>query len=410
MAGELSTEVHDDPDGSRTVATYLRKVAESADNANKSFTRVQSESESVWKGNAGMAFRAAQTSNVEDSNKVAGITGTFARALDAFATDIDTVKARLNQARDVARSAGLITTATAILPPGPPDAAPGDGQTGSFAQKPDPQSPAAQQHRQQLVDHQNKQQAFDEVTATVTDARTLQAKAHHELEAATVDPLATLKTTKSWTMFVVGNGLSYVKATQTAANDLEEKADEFGRKAEKFQAKAWAEEDPLLQRQYGELFDGYRREAVRTQNSAEKLESPIHRIPEDVRQMIQSSPGDRIEGGATGWLRLGKGAARGVPVIGTTLTVASGVGDWLMGKPPGQAAAETGGSLLGGVVGGMAGADAGAIIGGSAGTVVPVEGNIAGAAVGGVVGGVAGGMIGSLSGVRVADKLMGVEQ
>lgn len=410
MAGELSTEVHDDPNGSRTVAAYLRKVAESADHANQSFVRVQSESESVWAGTAGKAFRTAQTSNVEDSNQVAGVAGTFARALDAFAADIDTVRARLDQARGVAGSAGLITTPTVILPPGPADPAPGGASAGgSYAQKPDPQSPAAQHHRQQLLDHQQKQQAFDEVTATVTEARALQAKAHHELEAATVDPLATLKATKSWTMFVVGNGLSYVKASETTASDLMKKADAFDKRANEYEAMASKEEDPLLRRQYEASHERFQRESTRAQNAAENVRRPIRGIPRGARHAIEANPGNFIEGGETGWLRLGKGVARGAPVVGTALTVASGAGDWLMGKPAGQAAGETGGSLAGGVAGGMAGAEAGAVIGGSLGTLVPVAGNVTGAAVGGVVGGVAGGMIGSLSGTQAADDLMGVK-
>lgn len=403
MAGELNTEVQDDAAGCRALAEYLRKVAKSADEANKVFTRVQADSEHLWTGRAGMAFRAAQEPNARDSNEVGKAAATYAVALDAFAADIDTVKARMSQARDVARQAGLITTSTVILPPGPGPSP----KTNRAPQAPDTSLPP--QTVQQLADHQQKQHTFEEVSGTVADARRIQAEAHNKLETAVEDPLATLKATKTWTMFVVGNGLSYVKASQTTVNDLVKHADALDAKAEEYQAKAWQTDDPLLQRQYAASYEGFQREAVRAQNVSEKLQRPIDFIPEGVRQKIEMNAGNSLEG-ETGWLKLGKGAARGVPLIGTGLTVVSGVADWAMGKPAGQAAGETTGSLAGGVVGGMAGAESGAAIGGAMGTVVPIAGNAAGAAIGGVVGGVAGGIIGSLSGTQAADNLMGVKQ
>jgi hypothetical protein len=404
VAGELNTEVQDDAAGCRALAEYLRKVAKSADEANQVFTRVQTDSEHLWTGRAGMAFRAAQEPNARDSNEVGKAAATYAVALDAFAADIDTVKARMSQARDVARQAGLITTSTVILPPGP---GPSPHQTNGVPQTSNAFLPP--QTVQQLAEHQQKQRTFEEVSGTVADARRIQAEAHNELETAVEDPLATLKTTKTWTMFVVGNGLSYVKASQTTANDLVKQADALDAKALEYQRKAWETDDPLLQRQYAASYEGFQREAVRAQSLSETLQRPIDAIPEGVRQRIEMNPGNSLEG-ETGWLKLGKGAARGVPLIGTGLTVASGVTDWAMGKPAGQAAGETTGSLAGGVVGGMAGAESGAAIGGAMGTVVPIAGNAAGAAIGGVVGGVAGGIIGSLSGTQAADNLMGVKQ
>ncbi len=411
MAGELNIEVHDKPDECRATANYLRSLAEAADEACGLFKRGQTESESLWVGQAGMEFRASQTPNVQDSSEVAGMAGTFAKALDAFAGDIDTVRARLQQARQVAHEAELITTRTAILPPGPGPSAVPPTASGSDSPNASPQRQATDQaHEQQVADHQRKQRAFQEVTGTVSDARKFQAEAHGRLTAATIDPLATLKATKTWGVFVVGHGLSYIKATQTTANDLMEKARRLDVKVEQYKSMAWATEDPLLKSQYGAMAEGFQREALTSQQAAETVKRPINGVPESVRQGIESNPGNGIKGGQTGWLRLGKGAARGVPVIGTGLTVASGATDVAMGKPVGQAAGETGGSLAGGVVGGVAGAESGAIIGGAIGTVVPVAGNAAGAAIGGVVGGVAGGMIGSLSGTQAADAAMGVEQ
>lgn len=301
MAGELNIEVHEKPDECRATANYLRSLADAADEACGLFKRGQTESESIWVGQAGMEFRRSQTPNVQDCSEVAGMAGAFAKALDAFADDIGTVRARLQQALQVAQEAALITTRTAILPPGPGPSAANPTAQGSDSPNTSPQQQAADRaQQQQVADHQRKQEAFQEVTGTVSDARKFQAEAHGRLTAATIDPLATLKATKTWSVFVVGHGLSYIKATQTTANDLMQKADNLDEKVKGYRTKAWATEDPLLKSQYGAMVEGFQREALTSQQAAETVGRPIKGIPESVRQGIEMNPGNGIKGGETG--------------------------------------------------------------------------------------------------------------
>lgn len=400
MAGELNTEVRDDSAACRVMAAWLQKLSAGVEQIGDVVIQQRGASESFWQGSAGNACRAELETERRDSDSLEQLIDTTRRALNAFADQLDTVRARMDQARQVARDAGLIVVPNAVLPPGPGPGAMPTHPTGPMA--PDAERRYSEQlniYSAALERHQAKQAAFAEVANTVADARGRQEGAHSALDKAMQDPLAEIKSLKTVEMFMFSTGLSAAKARQTWAYDLLKQAEGIEEHGNRMQAIADDPRNPAATRATAE------RVAQTSSMGAEYTKAQGEKIqlntPEWVRKGVEANPGNYIKDG-TGWLKLGKNAARAVPFLGTTVTIASGAGDIALGKDPGVAAAETGGNLAGGVAGSLAGAE----LGGAVGSMIfPGPGTT----VGGVIGGVAGGVIGGMSGTQAADEVMGVE-
>lgn len=398
MAGELNTDVLDDPASCRGAADWLGRAAAGVKQIGDTVYRERGESESFWQGEAGDACRARLSDEGHDSDEAERLITGVQQALLAFAREIDAVKAAMDTARQDASAAGLIVTPTAILPAGP---APTPVPDGPVAPDHQAQYDAAKQSYQSAKSaFTAKQQAFNRVQAAVNRARADQNNAHQALDKAVIDPLAGIKRLKTYGIFVVGKGLTYVKSMQGAANDLLRNADDIGTHANRMQAIA---DDPTLpeasRAAATQAASVSTQAAERAQADFEKVQGTIGKIPGPARTAIEWNPGNLIKDGK-GLLKLAKGAARGLPVVGTGIAIVSTAVDVGMGEPLGQATAETGAGIGGGIAGGMAGAELGAAIG----SVFPG----AGTAVGGVVGGIVGGIIGSMSGTKAVDQGMGV--
>lgn len=384
MAGELNTEVRDDAAGCRALAEWLRDAASGVEQVADALYRQRGESESFWQGTAGDSCRTELTWHAEDGDKLEQLTHDAERGLNEFAARIDAVRGRMDDARRTAREGGLIVTPTAILPPAPPNQAP---------------APSAGPGTQPAVDpaHEAQTHAFAAVSAMVADARQQQEEAHHDLDKAMQDPLATLKSLKTYTVYVVSNALNYLKTRQTMANDLFKDADRIADHGQRMQDIANDSTGPASTREAAErTAEKARKGADETGNLAKKTQ-PNH-LPDWARRGIEANPGNHIPEGK-GWIKLGRGFARGIPYLGAGVAVVSGGVDVGLGKDPGVATAETGANLAGGAAGGMAGAEVGTAIG----TIFPGPGNV----IGGVVGGIAGGVIGSMSAMEGVDQAMG---
>lgn len=400
MAGELNTEVLDDPAACRATADGLERLKNGVQGTGDVAYRERGKSESFWQGTAADACRGELTDLGKDSDSLEDVIEATKRALAVFADRIDTVRARMDQARHVASQGGLIVTAEAILPPGP--------APGPAPQRPSgPISPQAEAQLSQHNDAHNaamqafqaKQAAFQEASATVIDARQQQEDAHRDLDNGMQDPLATIKKMKTYGMFVASNSLSIAKTRQTQANDFFEEANKVKEHGNRMQAIADNPENAAATRAAAERaaqVSSEGAEATRAQGVQYQLKGPGW-----LRTGIEANPGNYIKDG-TALLKLGKGIARGVPFFGSGVAVVSGGVDVALGKDPVVATAETGANIGGGAVGGMAGAEVGAAIGT---LICPGPAT----AVGGVVGGVAGGLIGSMSATQGVDQAMDVK-
>jgi hypothetical protein len=112
----------------------------------------------------------------------------------------------------------------------------------------------------------------------------------------------------------------------------------------------------------------------------------MNKIPEGTRQFIVTNPGSLLGESANVFAKGGKVVLKGLPLVGTAVTVTGAVADVAMGEDLGKVAVSTIASTGGQIAGGWAG---GALVGAAMGSEVPVAGTVVGAVVGGIIGGMA---------------------
>ncbi|MBA8825322.1 hypothetical protein FHX42_002673 [Saccharopolyspora lacisalsi] len=382
MAGELNTEVLDDPDSCRTTADWLGQVKPGVTHIGDTVYGQRGASEGFWQGTAGNAARQTLTYQGKDADTLEGLVGQVKTALETFAGEIDTVNQRMHQARTVARDGKLIVTSTAILPPGP---APKGAGTENLP--PGPMGQQIETHQSQasqaaIAAHEAKKRAFAEARTTVEDARTKQEEAHKALDKAMKDPLATVKTTKTYSMMVVSGGLSSIKGAHEEAGRLFERASRLDSAASTIQARAAQKTGNLSQIGKNAAAEGENlaNKAHAKATNASKFHGPLG---SKGRGIVAADPSRWVKSSSK-FAKFGSKALRGVPFVGTTFTVVSGGVDVAMGKDVGEAVEDTGANLAGGAAGGWAGAAVGTMICPGVGTVI-----------GGVVGGIGGGLLAS---------------
>lgn len=115
----LDTQVHADPAACRITGWWLRDVADRVYDVGTVLQRATIESETVWTGAEATTFREHLRTGRRDADELSWAMRRCGDALVGFAADVDTVLARMDQARAVAAVAGLTVTPTGIEPPGP---------------------------------------------------------------------------------------------------------------------------------------------------------------------------------------------------------------------------------------------------------------------------------------------------
>lgn len=173
----IDLRVAGDVDSCRATASQLRRLSEGITHGGTAFHTARSESESLWTGQAGDAFRGRLQPIGKSTDDIADHTNTAGVALDSFADDLSTVKSRMNQARGIATGAGLTVNGDNIEEPKAPATDTGmSGATGA------PAAPVTPSGSQAQGDYQRQQQAYRQAQQTVSDARTIEQNAHNALE------------------------------------------------------------------------------------------------------------------------------------------------------------------------------------------------------------------------------------
>ncbi len=168
---DINTVVNGDSASCRQAADWLGRAASGVDANSGAVGRAQAASESCWQGSAADGFRQHIGQIGSDADKLSASATTAQQALNAFAADLDTVNARMTQARSVASAAGLTVTPTTIEAPGP-------GPRRVYGPV---TAQVATEFFQTQAAYNTKVKAFNEARATVTDARKLEAQAHANL-------------------------------------------------------------------------------------------------------------------------------------------------------------------------------------------------------------------------------------
>lgn len=172
----LNTELFGSPEQCREAGEWLSdKLARAVHDAASAIHRSGSRSESFWHGQAAEAFRKLMSDSGRSADELHQALQDGGRALTAFGDALFTIRARRDQAREVAVAGGLEVTQSAILPPqaqaGPAPQVPSQGRRVS-GPEPDPEGAA----------HQAKQQAFEEAQQTMDQVRRDEKQAHDDLE------------------------------------------------------------------------------------------------------------------------------------------------------------------------------------------------------------------------------------
>ncbi|MGJ7909170.1 hypothetical protein ACOQFL_22140 [Actinopolyspora sp. H202] len=351
MAGELDTEVLDESATCRDTADWLGKLGTGTGEVIDVVSEQRGASESFWTGTAADAARGELGRRSKQAQDLEEALGKVESALRAFADDMETVDSRMAAARGVARQAGLVINGTKILPPKPSPA----GEPGQ------PSAPGEAADK--------RQRAFEEAGDIVVDAREKQEKAHRELESAMKDPNETFNTVKTHVTRSLTGGLTAIKTSTESAAALFEQADAFDDKAREMRNLAKAADHSsdaakarVAAMQYGAKSKVADVRGAKTGGLAKKFGGASDLVAADASKYVKS--GSRIAKGTGSVLR-------GVPYVGTALTLGSEGIDVATGTDTaGEAAMDAGASLGGAAVGGAAGAAIGSAIFPGVGTVV----------------------------------------
>jgi len=184
----LNTELFGSPEQCREAGEWLSNtLAPAIYEAGSAIRRSRGRSDAVWHGQAAEAFRRLMADSGEDADELHEALQKGGRALTAFGDALFTARARRDQAREVAASAGLEVTPTDILPPG--------AEPGAAQQPPGSTAPVDDA----TPEDEAKHRAFREVQETMEQVRRDEKRAHDDLEDELKEPTSILDyLAKNW--------------------------------------------------------------------------------------------------------------------------------------------------------------------------------------------------------------------
>lgn len=176
----LNTYVAGNPGSVRASADAIRKTGTGVDATADGWHRARSRSEAIWEGEAADGFRDSANRNGRDADALADLFTRLAGAVTVFADDLDTVRARMEHAKQAARDGELTVHSNAIQPPAAAPAAPPEPPRDPASAAESTAQPQAVFQAAQAL--QAKQQAaFAEAQAIVSEARKVEQAAHVKL-------------------------------------------------------------------------------------------------------------------------------------------------------------------------------------------------------------------------------------
>jgi hypothetical protein len=360
----LDIQVKGDPAAVRSSGDWMKSMSTQAHGAGTQAYGARGESEGGWPSGAGGSFRNAMTQVGGGADDVSTGASTVADGLHAHADDLETVKARMNQAREVASAAGLGVTEAEIADPGPAPAAPGELPANAGPEQQQAHSAATSAQSA----HDAKVRAYNEAQQTVTQARQIEQRSQSTL----LTLLGGSPVGMGMKASSIAAGLTGVAIQRTSK--FRGQAQSFGSKANRW-AKLGESENLSPEQRANALV----RKSIDNAKAEVATNKSLGTLPRRLADKIPTKAQFALTGETSSAFkmttRVGKFAQpflKKVPVIGIGLT-AFGVGnDIANGKDPKMAIASGAGSLA-------AGAAVGAAVGGPVGVV-------AGAAVGAGVG------------------------
>ncbi|MER5392696.1 putative T7SS-secreted protein [Saccharopolyspora sp. NPDC002686] len=373
MAQSIDTFVAGDIGSCRSTAAWLNSVSGGVHEIGTSLHRARADSESCWSGQAGDAFRNVMKVNGTDADELAEQVTVVKKALEKFADELDTVKRRIDQAREVAASKGLTVTPTTIEGPGPAPRNPARNGPGYRSMPAEKRAEIEGVDAAHLAEHEAKVRAFQDAQMAVDAARRDEKAAHATLASSMKIHKTFLETLSpsSWTSQVSLAASTY-SASHTAANALAARARE---------EKALAEASRQL------LKDPNLPQAERTKALASFLQSSANESAA-TRAAGSNARIDKVIPGP-GWAKSAVGYSfKGVGITGAAMSALSAYEAIKAGKDPGRVVTTTGAQIATGTAIGALGSAlaAGGYVSGAVATGgVLVAGTVVTAGVGYVV-------------------------
>lgn len=388
-------------------ADWLRGVAAGADECGDSIQRAKASAMAGWQGPAANAFLATLRGTVEQVDHLSVVAKKYERALREFVNALDGVISRMNDAVTQAQAGGLRIDGPFILAPEPFNVAKPGTPTGFCTAE---QGKVVTGHIQGSMaewnaaraEHNRKVRLYNHCKTLVRDARNAEDEAHQNLQYAfnsnqiSVDSTTIATTVASHALAYVAamenprsEALSMARRSQTAAQFFDDWA--AGTRISMSDA-----DKKLLEWAANEARgNGY----AYTQRARE-FTRYVNKVPESVRKWVAAYPGkkalDALPEEAAAKLRGAKAVLKGMPYLGSGLTLVLEARGAIVGEQSwGETAVDSALTIGGGALGAAAASAAAAAVWGA-----PLG------PVGSFVTGTLGGLAGAIAGQEVADWLV----
>lgn len=407
MGQALNTTVNGSSGTCDIAADWLRSLATAGHQAAGNARGAHTSAESGWQGPASTAFQNSIDRVDRVSDDMADRASTCERGLREFAASLDNVVARMQESTGKAQGGGLRVDGPFIVEPEPvPMNQPGtpaevctaDGGTKVIGQY----QGDINKYNVLVGEYNAKIAVYNDCKATVDAARTTEGNAHQALQQAMQPPHGDINLEKLGTT-TISRVLSYVSSFENPRMENLLKAQRAGENANFYEtwamgsASTWTDQDKAAVK-WAE--DNSRGNRFQYQTKAQQYAQFVEKVPEDVRKFIAAYPGKRayhvLPPDADLGLKAGRQLLKGMPYVGSTLTIGTeAMNAWKGEETWGKAAANSGGLIAGGALG-AAGLSA-AVAAAYGAPLGPL-----GAFVTGTVGGVAG----AIGGQAVVDFLV----
>lgn len=352
----LLTEVLGDPEAIRETARWAGTTSTSVRDGRDDVHRSGGESSGGWSGDAGDNFRELASRAATAIGDLADSLNGTRDALDTHAGDLDSVKAEMARARGIATAAGLQTTPTEILEPGPAPAAPTPLPAGRAPTPQEQQAHAAGTEAQAV--HAAQVRAYQEASQIVDAARQKEEDSQGLLQKFLGEQVEK----SPFALTDMAGGLAALTINRTS--EFRRIAQEFGNEATRRAGLARS----------GGLLNSLRHTIAKEYNIYKQNQALAKATPTAWSRGL-----DRLPGGAktffTSNLAQTTPFLRRVPVVGTLITGAGIVNDGLQGKgwiksSVSGVSSLAAGAAVGAAIGGPVGLVAGAVVGAGVGFVV----------------------------------------
>ena len=183
----INTKIEGDTESIRSAAGWLRgTLSAGVHDTVTQLYHARSNSETMWEGQAGDAFRARMTSGGGKADELSASAASAAQSFDAYAADLHTAQVGMGRAREIAYTGGLTVTADEIMEPGPaptaPAALPTDGSvTSQMVQAHNEAVTAQNMHAQKVAAYTAASEEANRARGIVDNARNVNRTIWNEL-------------------------------------------------------------------------------------------------------------------------------------------------------------------------------------------------------------------------------------